>query len=168
MASYKAMLSRIDLLSVLITLPIASASVPTSTLSESQQLNLHRANLLGGGTAGLVVANRHLRLRTHWHPRSVSVSSKLVNISPTTYSSIFRLLGIFSVMPKRKSLWKIFCDQTAWSGSAVHVQITTFGGSTLRNGDEWTFEELLPFFTRSENRTAPSVFTLALFALTSA
>ena len=60
MASYKVMLSRIDLLYVLVTLPIASASVPTSTLSESQQLNLRCANLLGGGTAGLVVANRHL------------------------------------------------------------------------------------------------------------
>jgi choline dehydrogenase-like flavoprotein len=41
-------------------------------------------------------------------------------------------------------------------------------GTTLGNGHEWTFEELLPFFTRSENWTAPSVSTPALFALTSA
>jgi choline dehydrogenase-like flavoprotein len=41
-------------------------------------------------------------------------------------------------------------------------------GTILGNGDEWTFEELLPFFTRSENWTAPSASTPALFALTSA
>ncbi len=41
-------------------------------------------------------------------------------------------------------------------------------GTTLGNGDEWTFEELLPFFARSENWTAPSASTPALFALTSA
>jgi choline dehydrogenase-like flavoprotein len=41
-------------------------------------------------------------------------------------------------------------------------------GTTLGNGDEWTFEELLPFFTRSENWTAPSTSTPALFTLTPA
>ena len=41
-------------------------------------------------------------------------------------------------------------------------------GTSLENGDDWTFEELLPFFTRSENWTAPSASTPALFGLTSA
>ena len=41
-------------------------------------------------------------------------------------------------------------------------------GTSLENGDDWTFEELLPFFTRSENWTAPSASTPALFELTSA
>jgi choline dehydrogenase-like flavoprotein len=41
-------------------------------------------------------------------------------------------------------------------------------GTSLENGDDWTFEELLPFFTRSENWTAPSASTPALFALTPA
>jgi choline dehydrogenase-like flavoprotein len=40
-------------------------------------------------------------------------------------------------------------------------------GTNLQNGDDWTFEELLPFFTRSENWTAPSASTPALFELTS-
>ena len=41
-------------------------------------------------------------------------------------------------------------------------------GTSLGNGDEWTFEELLPFFTRSENWTAPTASNPALFGLTSA
>jgi choline dehydrogenase-like flavoprotein len=41
-------------------------------------------------------------------------------------------------------------------------------GTGLGNGEEWTFEELLPFFTRSENWTAPSMSNPALFGLTSA
>ncbi len=41
-------------------------------------------------------------------------------------------------------------------------------GTTLGNGEEWTFEELLPFFMRSENWTAPSSSNPALFGLTSA
>jgi choline dehydrogenase-like flavoprotein len=59
MASYKAMISRIVLLSVLVTLPIASASVPASTLSAAEFAS-HEFDvlILGGGTAGLVVANR--------------------------------------------------------------------------------------------------------------
>jgi len=41
-------------------------------------------------------------------------------------------------------------------------------GTSLGNGDDWTYEELLPFFVRSENWTAPSASTPALFALTPA
>ena len=53
------MLSRIVLLSVLVTLPIASASVPASTLSAAEFASREfDVLILGGGTAGLVVANR--------------------------------------------------------------------------------------------------------------
>jgi choline dehydrogenase-like flavoprotein len=38
-------------------------------------------------------------------------------------------------------------------------------GTSLGNGEEWTFEGLLPFFIRSENWTAPSTSTPALFQL---
>jgi choline dehydrogenase-like flavoprotein len=41
-------------------------------------------------------------------------------------------------------------------------------GTSFGNGEEWTFEELLPFFTRSENWTAPSASTPALFGITPA
>jgi choline dehydrogenase-like flavoprotein len=41
-------------------------------------------------------------------------------------------------------------------------------GTSLGNGEEWTFEGLLPFFIRSENWTAPSTSTPALFQLTPA
>jgi choline dehydrogenase-like flavoprotein len=41
-------------------------------------------------------------------------------------------------------------------------------GTSLGNGEDWTFEELLPFFTRSENWTAPSESTPALFKITPA
>ena len=41
-------------------------------------------------------------------------------------------------------------------------------GTGLGNGEEWTFEGLLPFFMRSENWTAPSTSNPALFGLTSA
>jgi len=53
------MLSRVVLLSVLVTLPIASASVSTSTLSAAEFASREfDVLILGGGTAGLVVANR--------------------------------------------------------------------------------------------------------------
>ena len=59
MASYQAMLSRVLLLSVLVTLPIASASASTSTLSAAEFASREfDVLILGGGTAGLVVANR--------------------------------------------------------------------------------------------------------------
>jgi choline dehydrogenase-like flavoprotein len=59
MASHRAMLSLTVLLTVLIVLPIASASVPASTLSAAEFAS-HEFDVLvlGGGTAGLVVANR--------------------------------------------------------------------------------------------------------------
>ncbi|KAI0248588.1 hypothetical protein BJV78DRAFT_1234674 [Lactifluus subvellereus] len=41
-------------------------------------------------------------------------------------------------------------------------------GTSLGNEEEWTFEELLPFFRRSENWTAPSSSVPALFGLTPA
>ena len=41
-------------------------------------------------------------------------------------------------------------------------------GTSLGNGKDWTFDELLPYFTRSENWTAPSESTPALFGLTPA
>jgi choline dehydrogenase-like flavoprotein len=41
-------------------------------------------------------------------------------------------------------------------------------GTSLGNGEEWTFEGLLPFFMRSENWTAPSSSTPALFGITPA
>ena len=40
--------------------------------------------------------------------------------------------------------------------------------TSLENGDDWTFEELFPFFTRSKKWTAPSASTPALFEVTSA
>jgi choline dehydrogenase-like flavoprotein len=53
-----AWLSRIVLLS-LVTLPIASASVPASTFSAAEFASREfDVLILGGGTAGLVVANR--------------------------------------------------------------------------------------------------------------
>jgi choline dehydrogenase-like flavoprotein len=71
MASHKAMLSRTVLLSVLVTLPIASASVPASTLSATEFASRYfDVLILGGGTAGLVVANR------------LSASSTSKNASP--------------------------------------------------------------------------------------
>ncbi len=59
MASHKAILSLTVLLSALVALPIASASVPASTLSAAEFAS-HEFDVLvlGGGTAGLVVANR--------------------------------------------------------------------------------------------------------------
>ncbi len=59
MISQNAMLSRIVLLSVLVALPIASASAPASTLSADEFSSREfDVLILGGGTAGLVVANR--------------------------------------------------------------------------------------------------------------
>ena len=40
--------------------------------------------------------------------------------------------------------------------------------TSLENGDDRTFEELLPFFTRSKKWTAPSASTPALFEVNSA
>jgi choline dehydrogenase-like flavoprotein len=41
-------------------------------------------------------------------------------------------------------------------------------GTSLGNGEDWTFEGLLPFFTRSENWIPPSNTTPALFGITPA
>ena len=41
-------------------------------------------------------------------------------------------------------------------------------GTSLGNGEEWTFNELLPFFKRSENWTSPSASAPTLFGLTPA
>ena len=59
MAAYKVMLSCIALLSLTLPLSIASASAPASTLSAAEFASREFDVLvLGGGTAGLVVANR--------------------------------------------------------------------------------------------------------------
>ena len=59
------MLSHSVLLSVLVALPITSASVPASTLSAAEFASREfDVLILGGGTAGLVLANRLSSLPT--------------------------------------------------------------------------------------------------------
>ena len=77
--------SRIALLSLTLPLSIASASVPASTLSAAE---LRRA------TRSLMFLTS-----TVVHPCSVSVSSRLVNISPKIHSSTFQLRETSLVMP---------------------------------------------------------------------
>ncbi|KAF8500891.1 alcohol oxidase [Russula emetica] len=189
------MLSRIVLLSVLVTLPIASATVPASTLSAAEFASREfDVLILGGGTAGLVVANRLSAPPTSKNtsplpPGQYLPDDPLINV-PTagnllgnanvgtligspTYDWCFEsvpqagLDGLVIQYPRGKVLGgSSAINSMVWQrGSRADYDVW---GTTLGNGDEWTFEELLPFFTRSENWTAPSASAPALFTLTSA
>ncbi|KAI0304334.1 hypothetical protein B0F90DRAFT_1815682 [Multifurca ochricompacta] len=155
--------------------------------------------VLGGGTAGLVVANRLSAPPTSKiaSPLRVGVidagpylpEDPLINV-PTagnllgnanvgtlvgspTYDWCFEsvpqagLGGLVLQYPRGKVLGgSSAINSMVWQrGSRADYDVW---GTALGNGEEWTFEGLLPFFTRSENWTAPSASTPALFGLTPA
>ncbi|KAI9443307.1 alcohol oxidase [Lactarius indigo] len=177
---------------------VSSGSSPTYSAAEFASLEFD-VLILGGGTAGLVVANRLSAPPTSKYAAPLRVGvieagpylpdDSLINV-PTagnllgnanvgtlignpTYDWCFEsvpqsgLDGLVIQYPRGKVLGgSSAINSMVWQrGSRADYDIW---GTTLGNGEEWTFEELLPFFTRSENWTAPSASNPALFGLTSA
>ncbi|KAN0125467.1 hypothetical protein V8E53_015437 [Lactarius tabidus] len=199
-------LSRVVPFSILIAqLVVAVSGISASTSSSSTYSAAEFALLefdvlvLGGGTAGLVVANRLSAPPTSKNAAPLRVGvieagpylpdDSLINV-PTAgnllgNANVGTLLGnpaydwCFESVPQpgldglalQYPRGKVLGGSSAinsmvWQrGSRADYDIW---GTGLGNGEEWTFEELLPFFTRSENWTAPSASNPALFRLTSA
>ncbi|KAH9980184.1 alcohol oxidase [Lactifluus volemus] len=194
-------LSRIISLSIFVAYSIAVPSSTQTTLSAPEFAEREfDVLILGGGTAGLVVANRLSAPSTtskNVSPLRVGIieagqylpEDPLINV-PTagnllgnanvgtlignpTYDWLFEsvpqpgLDGLVIQYPRGKVLGgSSAINSMVWQrGSRSDYDVW---GTSLGNGEEWTFEGLLPFFTRSENWTAPSTSTPALFQLSPA
>ncbi|KAI0260709.1 hypothetical protein BC834DRAFT_504041 [Gloeopeniophorella convolvens] len=155
--------------------------------------------VLGGGTAGMVVANRLSAPRTSGSspPLRVGVieagpyrpEDPLINV-PTAgnllgNANVGTLIGnpmydwCFESVPQAGldgAVVQYPRGKVLGGSSAINSMVWQRGskadydiwGTDLGNGEEWTFEELLPFFTRSENWITPSASTPGLFGLTAA